>query len=277
MNHNLMGNSNERSYKKRFPLHDAVLHDNVESVKLLLEKGANIDTLNDDGETPIHMLCSLSYPQYNLEMIELLLEKGANTEVIYTCKNLRYSSMTMCVCDIKQFFHSSTAVCGISSCLCTKEDDFVDGPLHMACLFDDFELCKLLLKNGANVNSIGDNGNTPLHELCTDYDESEVNLKDRLKIINLFLESGANIKALNFEYESPLDYARSSDRIFYVKVFKILEEHVSQKILHLFFKIISAKNIANKLRIEPHNLFDPEFSGLRKRILKIDDSRFLKE
>ena len=41
-----------------------------------------------------------------------------------------------------------------------------------------------------------------------------------------------------------------------------------------FFRIITAKNIANRLRMEPHNLFEPEFSERRKIILKIDDSRF---
>ena len=249
MNHNLMGNSNERSYKKRFPLHDAVLHDNVESVKLLLEKGANIDTLNDDGETPIHMLCSLSYPQYNLEMIELLLEKGANTEVC-ACRNTRrhsYHPSYKCKCD---------------------DDEHADGPLNLACNFGNLELCKLLLKNGANVNSKGEDDNTPLHELFIHCGGGcNVKFGDRLKILNLLLESGANLKALNDDCKIPLDYAN-------MEVVKILEEHIAQRMLRRFFRIISAKNISTRLRSEPDNLFDPEFSDMRKRILKIDDSCF---
>ena len=35
-----------------------------------------------------------------------------------------------------------------------------------------------------------------------------------------------------------------------------------------------AQSVANKLRMEPDNLFDPEFSKMRKRMLNIDDSCF---
>lgn len=35
-----------------------------------------------------------------------------------------------------------------------------------------------------------------------------------------------------------------------------------------------AQSVANKLRMEPDNLFDPEFSTVRKKMLRIDDSLF---
>ena len=235
----------------RFPLHDAVFRGDLEFVKLLLEKGANIDTLNDEGETPIQMYSwydSHSHENH-IEMIKLLLEKGANTEVC-ACRNTRrhsYHPSYKCKCD---------------------DDEHADGPLNLACNFGNLELCKLLLKNGANVNSKGDNNNTPLYELFINYGGiCNVKFGDRLKILNLLLESGANLKALHDDCKIPLDYAN-------MEVVKILEEHIAQRMLRRFFRIISAKNISTRLRSEPDNLFDPEFSDMRKRILKIDDSCF---
>ena len=44
--------------------------------------------------------------------------------------------------------------------------------------------------------------------------------------------------------------------------------------IQCFLRIMLAKIFSNKLRAEPDNLFHPEFSIMRKKLLKIDDSRF---
>ena len=228
----------------RFPLHDAVFRGDFEFVKLLLEKGANIDTLDEEGETPIQMYSWYVEHENHLEMIKLLLEKGAKTEV---CACSPYTYSYKCRCD---------------------DDEHANGPLHTACSMGNLELCKLLLKNGANVNLKGKDDNPPLHELFVHCGGiCNVKFGDRLKILNLLLESGANLKALNDDCKIPLDCAN-------MEVVKIVEEHIAQRMLHRFFRIISAKNISTRLRSEPDNLFDPEFSDMRKRILKIDDSCF---
>ena len=51
--------------------------------------------------------------------------------------------------------------------------------------------------------------------------------------------------------------------------------NVFSRRIQCFFRVIVSKSIVNKLRMEPRNLFDPEFSDRRKFLLKIDDSRFI--
>ena len=46
------------------------------------------------------------------------------------------------------------------------------------------------------------------------------------------------------------------------------------EIIQGFFNIVIGKNIANRLRILPQNLFVKEFSDLRKTKLGIDSSKF---
>jgi len=56
------------------PLHIAVEYENLDMVQLLLNKNANINATNKDGDTPLH----IAVENENLDMIPLLLEKGAN-------------------------------------------------------------------------------------------------------------------------------------------------------------------------------------------------------
>ena len=62
--------------------------------------------------------------------------------------------------------------------------------------------------------------------------------------------------------------------LLYNKLYYVIDGRYAEKI-QSFFRIIMAKNVANRLRVEPDNLFEPEFSDRRKFLLKIDDSRFI--
>ena len=73
-------------------------------------------------------------------------------------------------------------------------------------------------------------------------------------------------EVLQFLINNNLEFANLIKE--YIKLYK-----ASTKIQD-FFKVIVAKNTTSKLRMEPRNLFDTEFSDRRKIILKIDDSRF---
>lgn len=59
-------------------LHFAIIGDNIDTIKYLIEKGAKINTRNMFGETPLHWCCK----QGNLNVLKLLIQKGADLNVV---------------------------------------------------------------------------------------------------------------------------------------------------------------------------------------------------
>ena len=60
------------------PLHFAVRTKNSIIVKMLVDAGAEVDSVNDDGISPLHQ-CLLEQP-CNLEVVEMLLAAGADPD-----------------------------------------------------------------------------------------------------------------------------------------------------------------------------------------------------
>ena len=58
------------------PLHFAARTKNTSVVRMLLDAGAEVDAVNDQGITPLHL--SLLAGKWNLELVEVLLAAGAN-------------------------------------------------------------------------------------------------------------------------------------------------------------------------------------------------------
>lgn len=63
---------------KRTPLHDACMKSDssLKMVRLLLDNGADTETKDNDGWTPLHFACE----KLNLEIIRLLLQRKANID-----------------------------------------------------------------------------------------------------------------------------------------------------------------------------------------------------
>jgi len=51
-------------------------HNNLETIKYLVEAGANIHAVNDEGNTPLHLAA-----KHNMEMTKYLLDMGSNKEL----------------------------------------------------------------------------------------------------------------------------------------------------------------------------------------------------
>ena len=179
-------------------------------MKLLLKNGADTESKNMNGKSPLH---NVSHDCH-------FLEKGANIEVT---------------------------------------DAYYNTSLHLASDWGELKTVKLLLENGANINSKNTNGWTPLHH---------ASWSCHLEIVKLLVENGADIEAKNNFGVKPVDLAYDA------KIITFFKEYEKAIIIQSFFRIIVSKSLANKLRSEPDNLFDPEFSKMRKRMLKIDDSCF---
>ncbi len=163
-------------------LHRAVMHDNLEAVKYLMENGAKINLLSSDKENTICFCKSsemfnyliafnpdLNVPNADditllhsyalvglLEPIKYLVEEK-NFDI--NAQDRSGGTSLLYAVQFKQF--------EIAEYLLSKGAKQIQGwgvyPVHDAVVNSDFEMLKLLVKYGADINVKDEEGNTPLY------------------------------------------------------------------------------------------------------------------
>lgn len=116
----------------------AYYNENPAVIRLLIDKGANVNAIDEYGKTPLHE--AVSYLNWrpdvsNLEVIRLLTDADADVNA-------------------------------------TDKDG--ETPLHEAVLYRDSEVIRLLLDNGADVNATDKDGKTVLYWAASASDYPEV-------------------------------------------------------------------------------------------------------
>ena len=157
------------------PLHLAAQYSGVKAARPLLKHGANIHARNKNGRTPLHeSLANFHNKGYrhSLDIISLLLENGADV-------------------DARDNDHST--------------------PLHLGAQYGAIkEVVCPLLEHGANVHAGNKNGRTPLHESMnvTNKRLSVISIHSpSFDVIPLLLEHGADVNARDNDQSTPLHLA----------------------------------------------------------------------
>jgi len=150
---------NQLSENGNTPLIVACLYKQTEIAKYLINSGADVNVIAKDGNTAL--LISASYSK---ELIELLLSKNADI----TVRTEDAGVFTNCITGI---LAGRIPVGMAEMLLCEGADideecfaDYAYGytPLMMAANWDNEELIRFLIRNGANVNVRARDGHTPL-------------------------------------------------------------------------------------------------------------------
>lgn len=139
------------------------IQDRMTIIKMIVDQKGDVNLKNNYGIRPIHYACIIREP---IEILNLLLEVGADP-------------------------NWKTGVRGDGN-----------APLHFAAKNGNVEAIKLLIENGANVNSVNKtDGKAPLHSICdmitrfriTDEEDTN-NYNSRVsEAARLLIESGANV------------------------------------------------------------------------------------
>ncbi|KAJ8685594.1 hypothetical protein QAD02_021387 [Eretmocerus hayati] len=181
------------------PLHFAAEFGLTDVVPVLIELGANMFDTGADGTTPLHLGVGFSsiMPAFSTYM-----SLGVRPTVLDN----------VCNEDGFSFLHIATAYGNyqwtkdlinngadantpVGSC---EGHEHGETPLHLVIehnLNQVYPIVKHLLENGASVSKVNEMGNTPLHCATVHHDP---------KIIQILIEYGSDVKALNYDLQTPM-------------------------------------------------------------------------
>eukprot|EP01129_Flabellula_baltica_P000433 TRINITY_DN10446_c0_g1_i1.p1 TRINITY_DN10446_c0_g1~~TRINITY_DN10446_c0_g1_i1.p1 ORF type:complete len:381 (-),score=77.34 TRINITY_DN10446_c0_g1_i1:151-1293(-) len=202
-NHNRSPNISSKSHKRRLVQRArrkqkqlsrdeltflaAVTEGDLEAVEAFHHRGIDVDMLNYDGRSAVHLAASHN----QLEVLQFLVEKGANILVkdrwgeIPLLDSLRFknSETSKYLGSLGSVIKDSEIELGILMCDAVSKNDeelleiMIDAgvspnvfdyngrtPLHIAASSGNFKMTKYLVENGADPHPVDRNGNTPLSQ-----------------------------------------------------------------------------------------------------------------
>lgn len=175
------------SLEGKTPLIIAVGNSYIDTAKILIENGANINAVDIEG------LSALSYAVNNgdIEIAKLLLENKAKIkdELLIAIKSPIVESRI----NIMKLLIDNKANINY-----TDEDGF--NPLNIAIESGDMELTKFLITNGANVNSLMQDGVSLIGYAIA---------QNNMDLLQILIENGANVNYTNGDSwaDTPLQMA----------------------------------------------------------------------
>jgi len=231
-----MASNNARDNRTSTPLHLASVTENLKTIQLLIDRGAELDALDVTQSTPLH----LALINENFDIVELLIRRGADVNALYhkkltplhlaavsgspdaikliLPKNKDINSQDDSKSTSLHLAADSGSLEGVALLLDYKadvnaRDNKRSTPLHLASRRGSFNLVQLLLERGADPNAQNEKGWTALH-IATQ--------KGAVKVVQCLLERGAHANIADGDGRTPLHVASNSKN---TKIVALLMEH----------------------------------------------------
>lgn len=156
-------------------LYEAVKRGDIANVHSLIENGANIETIGENGKS----LLAIAILNRHKDMVSLLLDKGMdiNATQYYGEKTFLHYEVEGGHIELVKYLLAHKA--DINSRTSSGET-----PLQTSLLWRRFDIAKLLITSGADINSSDDTGISVLHEAVKIGNNS---------IVAMLVNGGANI------------------------------------------------------------------------------------
>eukprot|EP00831_Metopus_contortus_P082618 TRINITY_DN8976_c0_g1_i1.p1 TRINITY_DN8976_c0_g1~~TRINITY_DN8976_c0_g1_i1.p1 ORF type:complete len:350 (-),score=60.07 TRINITY_DN8976_c0_g1_i1:12-1061(-) len=170
-------------------LHSAAKVNSNKNMTFLLEKGLDINARNNAGETPLHIVAENGYDS----VAEQLIEKGAD---LFAVDNKGYMPM-----HIQLFVYEADKekVQWLLSKGVDVNMNQIEGkmaPLHIAAGYGNLEMAQFLIGKGADINIRADGGYTPLH--------AAVSKNGKAEVVDFLLSKGVQVDVENDGGWTPL-------------------------------------------------------------------------
>ena len=192
------------------PLHLAAINARITSAKVLLAEGANPNLGDERGRTPLH--CAVHAG--SMDVVRLLLQSGCNVNALDKSDSLaiHYAAAENKLTMVEVLLLKGSKVI-ISD---------VEGrtPLHMAVATGNCDILRLLTLHGCSVNEYDKYGQTPLH-MAAEIGNSDV--------VQTLMNRGANEKLRDAEGRKPEQVAIETGSI---RVMHVMKEHRDSMIMY---------------------------------------------
>ena len=154
------------------PLHDAAGHT---VVQVLIDAGADVDTQNDEGCSPLHSACE----SRELDIVKTLVRAGAG---------VRAANDKGETCLITAVHHGRIEIVrylvGLPEVDVNHRDDELKTALHYAVLEKYTDVVQVLIDAGADIDTQNNEGYSPLHSACR---------SGALDIVKMLVRAGAGV------------------------------------------------------------------------------------
>ena len=154
---------NLRNRQQRTPLHVACKQMNIRGVEVLVaDEGCDLNIPDVNGDTPLH-IAACNRPN-NIEMAQVMLKSG-RCDLNVTNKQHYTPIHVACKNGIVPLVQLVLKNGG--NILQTSSNDFLDGPIHIACKHYQMKVLKALLSyKECDPNQQNARGDTALHIVC---------------------------------------------------------------------------------------------------------------
>lgn len=181
-------NEKEQSYMGNTPVYLATCTGNKEVLKLLIDSGADVNTRNNLGQTALD---NALLQEYDLEVIKILTNAGAHVQPDFGRSAMHYLTQKNNPKLIEFLLSQGVDV--------NAPDDRNRTPLHTAAIYNKAEShrasVEMLLKNGAEVDTRCQSGETALYFLVKKAD---------VGMVRLLIDGGADVNAQDDHQETLL-------------------------------------------------------------------------
>ncbi|XP_024297578.1 histone-lysine N-methyltransferase EHMT2 isoform X3 [Oncorhynchus tshawytscha] len=180
----------------RTPLLEAIVNNHVEVTRYLVQSGACVYHIEEDGYTGLHHAAKLG----SLDIVTLLLETGQvdiNAQDSGGWTPIIWAAEHKHIKVIRALLNRGADV--------TLKDKEMNACLHWASFAGCVTIAEMVLNAGCPLSSVNMHGDTPLHIASRE---------GFLDCVTLFLSRGADIDIMNREGDTPLSLARSDSPVW---------------------------------------------------------------
>lgn len=139
----------------------AIIRNNIEIIKILLDKGAKIDIIDQEGKTILYLPIKYGYDQ----IIKVLLDYDNTTTEPYTKLVDQIDSHNNIPLHYAIMYKNEYAVAELlnNNSDTNAKDNNDNTSLHLSIYAKNYNICKLIVDKGTNINAITNIGESALH------------------------------------------------------------------------------------------------------------------